>query len=235
MRILLGIFIVLLTAYDASGQLIEQDSIPFKGIVFDQNRKGLPNTHIIINGQKGTLTSGGGFFNIRVNAGDTLKFSYVGYKDFKFVVPDTMQRLGYITGIFLKRDTLALPEVVVMPWLNKQQFRQAFIDRNKLTRQEANAKANLGRLTTKPEYKYSYMRTSGADLQLKKFTHSQQYKGLVSPDHMVGFDVAEVINLILRTATWNQTKEKEVEKLRNKILEYYYYQQRKEEGDQPSQ
>jgi hypothetical protein len=166
------IFLVLIISalfFDAFGQFVTADTIPIRGIVFDENRQVLPNTHIIINNMKGTMTTPGGFFNVNVSANDTISFSYVGYKKFDFVIPDTLNRLGSITGIFLKRDTLQLHEIVVLPWLNKEEFRQAMINKKSLTKNESHAKANLSLIHANPADKYSYMQKSGADVQMEKF------------------------------------------------------------------
>lgn len=217
---------------NAFSQFVIVDTIPIRGIVFDENRKVLPNTHVLINHVRGTMTSPGGFFDVSVSAKDTLSFSYVGYKTFDFVIPDTLTRLGSITGVFLQRDTLRLHEIVVLPWLNKEGFRQAMINKKSLTRNESNAKANLSLIYASPSDKYSYMQKSGADVQMDNFNMKQQYKGLVSPGEMVGFDFTAAIGLIIKAATWKKTQEKAQELLKDRILEYKFQIDRQEKEDQ---
>ena len=229
--LLLILFIPIIT--NAIAQFVTADTIPIRGIVFDENKKVMPNTHVIINHIKGTLTTPGGFFNLNASAKDTITFSYVGYKKFEYVVPDTMNRLGFLTGVFLQRDTLSLNEIVVLPWLNKEEFRQAMINKKYLTKNESNAKANLSLIHASPTDKYSYLQKSGADVQLEQFNMKQQYKGLVSPDDMVGMDFGAAIGLIINAVTWKKTQEKADEILKDRILEYKYQIERKEKEDQP--
>jgi hypothetical protein len=214
-------------------QFVTNDTIPIRGIVFDENRKVLPNTHILINNVRGTMTTPGGFFNINASARDTLTFSYVGYKTFDYVVPDTMSRLGFLTGVFLKRDTLYLNEIVVLPWLNKEEFRQAMINKKNLSKNESHAKANLSLIHASPGDKYSYLQKSGADVQMDQFNMEQQYKGLISPDDMVGVDIGAAVGLIINAFTWKKAQEKSEEVLKDRILEYKYQLDRKEKEDQP--
>ncbi len=216
-----------------SAQLVENDTISFKGVVFNENNEPMPNAHILINERKGTLTSPEGFFNFRVNASDSITFSYLGYKSFNFVVPDTLTRIGYVAGIFLKRDTLSLPEVVVLPWISKQHFRQAFVNSDQLSKQEAHAKANLNQVAGQTPNRYSYMHSSGVELQQKQFTNRQQYKGLISPDDMVSVGIPYAIGLIYNLATRSKAKQAEIKRMKKRLLEYKYFMERKKEEDQP--
>lgn len=229
MKKLLLILIGLLISIIGTTQVVQQDTIPFSGIVFDENKKVLPNAHILVNGVKGTLTSPGGFFQLKVNAHDTLTFSFVGYKRFNYVIPDTMSRLGYITGVFMTRDTMSLPEVVVLPYLNKRQFKQAFINKDGLTKNEANARANLSLVATEGSQKYSYMQKSGVELQQQQFKNSMEYKGLISPDNMVGVDIVPAIGFVYKVLKRDIAKKKKEEELKNKILRHKEKLDQKEE------
>jgi hypothetical protein len=231
--LLLLFFILLIT--NAFSQFVTADTIPIRGIVFDENKKVLPNTHVLINHIRGTMTTPGGFFNVSASANDTLTFSYVGYKTFDYIVPDTMNRLGFLTGVFLQRDTLYLNEIVVLPWLNKEEFRQAMINKKQLSKNESHAKANLSLIHSSPADKYSYLQKSGADVQLEQFNMQQQYKGLISPDDMVGVDIGAAVGLVINAFTWKKTQEKANEVLKDRILEYKYQIERKEKEGQPKE
>ncbi|MDA3867202.1 MAG: carboxypeptidase-like regulatory domain-containing protein [Salinivirgaceae bacterium] len=215
-----AIFILMIFAGSAFAQLVQKDSIQFSGVVFDENRKSMSNAHILINSKKGALTSPSGFFNINVNANDTVTFSYVGYKKYDFIVPDTMQQRQYITGVFLTTDTLTLSEVIVLPWLSKEHFRQAFIDNQYIGKDVANARANMSLVSVSSVNQYDYMNTSGIDLQMTQFNNAQQYKGLVSPDDMVGVTLTSAVGLIYRLATYNKHEEKREEDIKKRILKY---------------
>lgn len=219
MRAILYIFIIL-TALNAQGQFIENDTIRFGGMVFDENKQAMPNAHILINSKRGTLTSSTGFFDMKVNARDTITVSYVGYKRLNYIIPDSMSRVGYVTGIFLKRDTLSLSEIIVLPWLNKNQFKQAFVEQKQMGKNDAHARANLSLLSANPGNQYDYMKQSGIDVQMAQFNNAQEYKGLVGPDNMVGMNIGAAIGLLIKVATWKNEQEKQEIQIKNRLLRH---------------
>lgn len=213
-------FLLMFISIGSFSQLVEKDTIHFGGVVFDENNQVLPNAHVLINSRRGVLTSNSGSFDLNVNVSDTLTISYIGFKRLEYIVPDTLRKMGYITGIFLKRDTLSLSEIIVLPWLSKDQFERAFIDNKHLEKNEANARANLSLLSANPGQKYSYMNQSGVEVQMAQFNNSQEYKGLVGPDDMVGMNVVSAIGLLVRAVTWNKVKEEQEEVVRNRLLRH---------------
>ena len=81
----------------------------------------------IKNTRRGTITDYFGFFSITVNELDTLRFTAVGFKDFQYVVPDTLTQSRYSAVQVMTRDTIYLAETLIYPWPTREQFRHAFI------------------------------------------------------------------------------------------------------------
>jgi hypothetical protein len=81
----------------------------------------------IKNTRRGTITDFFGFFSITVNELDTLRFTAVGFKDFQYVVPDTLSQSRYSAVQVMTRDTIYLAETLIYPWPTREQFRHAFI------------------------------------------------------------------------------------------------------------
>jgi hypothetical protein len=79
------------------------------------------------NTRRGTITDYYGFFSIAVYERDTLRFSSVGFRDFEFVVPDTLTQNRYSAIQVMTRDTIYLAETLIYPWPTREQFRHAFI------------------------------------------------------------------------------------------------------------
>eukprot|EP01041_Mallomonas_annulata_P032613 gene32613-55115_t len=78
--------------------------------------------------RRGTISDYYGFFSMVVYPGDTLMFSYYGYKTSSFIVPDTLKDNRYSIIHMMYRDTLNLPEVNIYPWPSKEDFARAFVE-----------------------------------------------------------------------------------------------------------
>ncbi len=84
-----------------------------KGRVFNaETKQPLVGTNIInINRFTGTITDANGFFAIRAQAGDTIYFSFLGFKSYK--MPVDSSSFGKIIQIHLQKQPVALQEVVI--------------------------------------------------------------------------------------------------------------------------
>ncbi len=125
-------FIILLLLWGGTGLygqvLMRPDSIVFSGIVLDA-KTSLPLDNVTCRYGKlqGVVSDEEGCFRIRTVRGDTILFTYVGYKSCQVIVPDTLRENEYMTGIFMSPDTLLLSEaVIVRRW--KSMRRQHWIN-----------------------------------------------------------------------------------------------------------
>ncbi len=101
-----------------SGVVVSNDSLnqmPFTTIFDLENRRG-------------TVADYYGFFSIVVYPGDTLMFSYYGYKTSSYIVPDTLTDNRYSIIHMMYRDTLNLPMINIYPWPSKEDFARAFVE-----------------------------------------------------------------------------------------------------------
>lgn len=101
-----------------SGVIVSADSLeqmPF-ATVFDRQTR------------RGTIGDYYGFFSLVVYPGDTLIFSYYGYKTSSFIVPDTLTDDRYSIIHMMYADTLELPQVNIYPWPSREDFARAFVE-----------------------------------------------------------------------------------------------------------
>ena len=56
-----------------------------------------------------------GRFSLRVQVGDTLRFSHIGYVPMQVVIPDSLRENDFLLGVFMVRDTVLLSEVLIWP------------------------------------------------------------------------------------------------------------------------
>lgn len=110
----------------------EKDSvlIQLSGVVIAENTlEPAPYTTVYDRTQRrGVISDYYGFFSLVTKPGDTLYFSYYGYKTSSFIVPDTLTDNRYSIIHMLESDTLQLPEVEVYPWPSREEFARAFLE-----------------------------------------------------------------------------------------------------------
>ena len=95
----------------------EEDLVPMPYItVFDKSIR------------KGVVADYYGFFSTVSFPGDTIYFSYFGYKTSTYIVPDTLKDNRYSIIHMLQPDTLNLPEVTVFPWPSREEFANYFVN-----------------------------------------------------------------------------------------------------------
>ncbi len=104
--------------------------IQFSGVLLTADSlESVPFANIIIkNSHRGTISDYFGYFSFVAEPHDTIVFSYVGFKDSEFVIPDTLKNKNYSLIQMMSVDTFLLQEAVIYPWPTKEQFRQAFLD-----------------------------------------------------------------------------------------------------------
>lgn len=93
--------------------------------------------------ERGTITDNLGFFSIPAYAGDTIKFSSVGYLAAKYVIPDSLSTNRYNMVQVMRRDTVQLETTFIYPWPTKERFREEFLSLDLPDTKEEVAQRNL--------------------------------------------------------------------------------------------
>lgn len=227
--ILIGLSLFFTTIFNYGyGQLLVPDTITMSGVVLDADSLySLPNVHIRTNKNKGTITNSDGQFSFRINVGDTLTFSYIGYENLTYLIPDTLKYNNYMMGIILNRDTIMLSEIIILPWMNKAQFKNAFInappDQN-----TANASLNLDMMGyTSRAYAPTWGTLDMVEYQLNLYTESVEYKGMISPSQ--SFNIIGFTSYLVYLSHQQLTKDEKQYRLRQELRQYIQQQQKNEE------
>jgi len=76
---------------------------------------------------KGTITDTSGIYSLVLNSSDSLVFSCIGYKSFKFKIDKELARDFIDLDVILYKDTVTLAEFEVYPWKNYEEFKKAFM------------------------------------------------------------------------------------------------------------
>lgn len=103
--------------------------VQVKGVVTNQRNELLPYVFVYDKlGQKGYLSNEQGEFNIFVERGTELVFSYLGHKRQSYPIPLVGQNPILFLKIKLTSDTILLKEITIFPWKTYQQFLQAVLN-----------------------------------------------------------------------------------------------------------
>ncbi|PWJ60540.1 carboxypeptidase-like protein [Dyadobacter jejuensis] len=107
----------------------EQKAIIFSGIVVGgKSSERLPGAYIFIpRAGKGTLADAGGSFTIPVFPGDSIVYSYVGYKKQYHVIPRGYKSNTYSAIVAMQEDVQLLSEVKIYPYATEEEFKKAFL------------------------------------------------------------------------------------------------------------
>ena len=114
------IFLMLLLALAVSKGITAQNNpgekILITGAIFDkETNEPLPNAYFSVNSQTGYVANELGRFLFKGNPGDKITYSHLGYTNFEIAIPDTLKSLEYLVGVFMTKDTIMIPEVVIFP------------------------------------------------------------------------------------------------------------------------
>lgn len=115
--VLLGL---LTPAFALFSQIQEKDDLKilFKGIVIDASSLSpVPESQILVNGSFAAVTDKEGTFSIQAERKDSVEVRMLGYKPAFFSISDTLAGREFLTGVYLKSDTLSIGEVVIIPRL----------------------------------------------------------------------------------------------------------------------
>lgn len=108
----------------------ERKAIIFTGVVVDgTTAERLPNTTILIpRAGKGTLASSTGYFSIPVYPGDSVIFSYTGYKTQYHIIPKKINDESYSAVVAMRESIHMLEPVVIYPYSTEEEFKKAFLE-----------------------------------------------------------------------------------------------------------
>lgn len=107
----------------------EQKAIIFTGVVVaGKSTERLPGAYIFIpKAGRGTLANNAGYFSIPVFPGDSIVYSYVGYKTQYHVIPRNYNAETYSAIIAMQESVTMLAEVRVYPYATEEEFKKAFL------------------------------------------------------------------------------------------------------------
>lgn len=128
--IVLGVSLLLLSGAFTSLFAQGQDrQITFTGFLTGgKTNEPLPGAYIYIpKAGKGVLSAPNGYFSLPVFPGDSIIFSYVGFRTQYHIIPSRLTDLTYSVVVALQEDVKTLAEVKVYPYATEELFKEAFV------------------------------------------------------------------------------------------------------------
>lgn len=108
------------------------DTITFSGIIINAETDRPMSDVTCHHGNRGTLSNSDGLFTIRVRRQDSVSFTYVGFKPYVVVVPDSLTDKEYMLGIFMTPDTLMLSEAIIVRRFGEERRQKLMHARNNM-------------------------------------------------------------------------------------------------------
>lgn len=149
LKLRLELLLILLLGITGSQVVLAQENdeqlIQFSGvIVTGDSLKPVPFASIMIaNSHRGTTSDFFGYFSFVAKEQDTILFSSIGFKQNRFIIPDSLSTNRYSLIQVLITDTVVLAETYIYPWPTKEQFKMAFMNLNIPDDDLERAKKNL--------------------------------------------------------------------------------------------
>ncbi|WP_461147714.1 carboxypeptidase-like regulatory domain-containing protein [Spirosoma pulveris] len=127
----------------------QERQITFTGFITGgKTNEPLPGAYIYIpKAGKGVLSAPNGYFALPVFPGDSVIFSYVGFRTQYHIIPRRLTDLTYSAVVALQEDVKTLAEVKVYPYATEELFKEAFVN---LKLPDEKERENLAR-NTSPE------------------------------------------------------------------------------------
>ncbi len=177
-----------LAATNVFGQTKNDSLLQFSGVLLTQeNLEAVPFASVLIKGSnRGTMSDYFGYYSFVAERGDTIQFSYVGFKDAYFVIPDSLNSKNYSLIQMMDVDTIMLQPAVIYPWPTKEQFRQAFLDLQLPEDDKQRAERNLARADMKE--RMENMQADGSEsykIAMRSHANQLYYAGQLPPNNLL--------------------------------------------------
>ena len=153
----------------------QKDSLQYvqlTGIVVNDSLQRLPYTAVYDKSTiRGVICDYFGYFALVVHPGDTLQFSFIGFKKKTFIVPHPEEGSNDLSIVtLLESDTIMSAPVNVYPWPSRDQFADAFINL-----EIDNDAINRAKERMSPQEMAFVYGVMGTDANLAYKTQSQYY------------------------------------------------------------
>lgn len=192
--LLIATILFFLVVTGSAQERVNSDLILIHGIVLDaSSQEAINSVHYSVNGLGRGSTDAEGKFSIYLSKGDTIRFSFLGYRDIHFAT-DTLPGNSYVAGIFMQTDTVMIGEVVIFPRLGNLRSEFASTPRD-FAPEMVNAQNNITISAYQGINSSSELGEPAANYELLRRQQTANYyeKGGIPSDKMLGLNLISLI------------------------------------------
>lgn len=185
LKITQKLLILFFLVFNFFSAIAQQDSVMVSGVVYDyESREALKNAVFKHNGEFVDISEDG-HFQLYVKPEDTLSFRYLGYEDYTLVVPDELDQVSYISGVFLNKNDINASEALVVPREYKVESLATY-DPMQLQGMMQNAQHNIAVAAYQATQPYEWDAHENTKNSIAMKDLELEYKNAIAPQHQVG-------------------------------------------------
>jgi hypothetical protein len=161
--------------------------VQLTGIVINDSLERLPFTAVYDKTtQRGVICDYFGYFALVVHPGDTLQFSFIGFKKKTYIVPETDETNSLSIVSLLESDSIQSEPIDVYPWPSRDQFADAFVNL-----EIDNDAINQAKKRLSPQEMAFVYGTMGSDAsisykaQTAQYLNQVYYRGQQAPNNLL--------------------------------------------------
>jgi hypothetical protein len=158
-----------------SGMVLSSDSLevlPY-AVIYDKNIG------------KGTYSTYSGFFSFAASEGDSIYFSYVGFRRKLVVIPTNLMEDRYSMMQLLSADTINLPVTIIRPYPKPEEFKRAFMELNVPDDDMDRALKNLKRMSREDlNISVPIDGREASSAYIRNYASTFYYKGQIPPQNI---------------------------------------------------
>lgn len=128
-HILIILILLFVLTLSQNAQAQNRDKVvQLSGIIQTTDSSALPGASVYVKGtHRGTIANDAGIYSIAVSPGDTIEFSFIGFKSTTVRIPKEVAVTQLFNSPVLIEDTAFLPTAIVRPLPTPLQFKYMFL------------------------------------------------------------------------------------------------------------
>ena len=175
-----------LASAQATKNYVDTTIVQFSGMVLADDNGNLvpvPFATVSVEGEgRGTYANYKGFFSLVARKGDKIKFSAIGFRSKTFTIPDTIRSTRFSMVQLLSADAINLPESVIFPWPDRDNFKQEFLAMDVTQDLAERARENIAEERLQGARERTFMDANeNADYYLRQQAKSFYHIGQIPP------------------------------------------------------
>jgi hypothetical protein len=198
-RIIYIAFLAFLPFFVLVGQITDkQRVIQVTGIISDEDNLPVPGVSVIsYKLKRGTISENSGIYNVLSLPGDTIVLKALGYKNAWFQIPSDLDSRQYTKDIILFNDTIAIKDVLILPWKNYEEFKREVLANRPVKPEIVNMYENLASIqkTILNSSNYAVSPEAGFRMSMQQYSNTLYSKGQAPVNNLLNpFAWAKFIN-----------------------------------------